>query len=737
MLRQPMRFLVLAGVLVAGCAHAPEKRTAETRTPAQATGPRIDSEEEYTAGRAAYEALDVGDSARPGRRAALASYLMAEIAKATEGGHLDEAYDGLKSLLTLYDAVELRGRVDDPRLRELLGRLQKIFSRRGAHEEVLATLIAELSLAPDAQRQDVEKQYRVVSGWMRQGASDSEDATDGRERLIEDLENVSKVWPSPFLVRELTALYFERLKAPSRPGLFRQRQRAGMDLRELIQAAGKPTIASDLSRLYLRVSELQEGLAQLTRLKGQPGDDPQVRQLLEKAAAPNANANDWVAMVQLAIQPGRDERDVALRVCEDATRKFPQSTEARLCAAKLALMIATSGQSPKPEKLGLAVKQAEAATQIAPDNADPYELLATLYQLRLGQIVSDENMKVTDLEHELGKVEHFHTDAAKRFPQKKLAPSMADALLEVGQGYYNIGRLGDAVKYLDRSLSLSPTWKAYELKGQIKLKKGEAPQAAALFDQAIAVPHNDKGEQLYLRAKLRRELADAQEAGGKNGEAEQTRRAAIADWDQLVSYGLTPEAVAESNLERSKLLYQLGDREQALDALEKAIDAAPDRGSTYADAIAFLITHGELDEALDAYHRALGRNEVTDYLKVYCSLWIVDLARRAHQPEDPLATAYLQSTDGAKWYDDLARWATGRETEAKLLERADTPARKAEASFYRAMRAYGEGRTDEAKGLWKQVLDTDMMAFFEYDMAAYYLKQGGAPSKPTVTAKSK
>jgi tetratricopeptide (TPR) repeat protein len=251
------------------------------------------------------------------------------------------------------------------------------------------------------------------------------------------------------------------------------------------------------------------------------------------------------------------------------------------------------------------------------------------------------------------------------------------------------------------------------------------------------VPHNDKGEQLYLRAKLRRELADAQEAGSKTAEAEQTRRAALADWDQLVSYGLTPEAVAESGLERSKLLYQLGDREQALDALEKAIDAAPDRGSTYADAIAFLIARGELDEALDAYHRALGRNEVTDYLKVYCSLWIVDLARRAKQPEDPLATAYLQSTDGAKWYDDLARWATGRESEAKLLERADTPARKAEASFYRAMRAYGEGRTDEAKGLWKQVLDTDMMAFFEYDMASYYLKLGGAPARPTATAKSK
>ncbi|HUS68762.1 MAG TPA: hypothetical protein VMZ28_29705, partial [Kofleriaceae bacterium] len=129
------------------------------------------------------------------------------------------------------------------------------------------------------------------------------------------------------------------------------------------------------------------------------------------------------------------------------------------------------------------------------------------------------------------------------------------------------------------------------------------------------------------------------------------------------------------------------------------------------------------------------RNEVTDYLKVYCSLWIIDLARRAKQPEDPLAQAFLKSTDGTKWYDSLARWATGREGEAVLTARADTPARKAEWAFYRAMRAHAEGKPDDARILWKQVIDTDMMAFFEYDMAAFYLKLGAAPAQPILKSK--
>ncbi len=49
------------------------------------------------------------------------------------------------------------------------------------------------------------------------------------------------------------------------------------------------------------------------------------------------------------------------------------------------------------------------------------------------------------------------------------------------------------------------------------------------------------------------------------------------------------------------------DGEMAIEAFERAIDAAPERGSTYADVLAYLVPRGERDEALDAYHRAVGR----------------------------------------------------------------------------------------------------------------------------------
>ncbi len=270
---------------------------------------------------------------------------------------------------------------------------------------------------------------------------------------------------------------------------------------------------------------------------------------------------------------------------------------------------------------------------------------------------------------------------------------------------------------------------------QIRLKKGAGREAAALYEKAMSLPKDSKAEELYWRAKLRRQLADAFEVIDDAHGAEAARKSALADWDVFLGLAVEPDFAAEAWTEKAKLLYQLGERDDAIAAFEKAIDAVPDRGGTYVDVIAFLVPRGELEEALDAYHRALGRSEISDYLKVYCSLWITDLARRAGQPEDPLAAAYLQSTDGAKWHDHLARWATGRETEGAIISHADAPARKAESSFYRAMRAWSEGKKGDAKRLWQEVLATDMMAFFEYDMAAYYLKRGAAPAQPVLKSK--
>jgi tetratricopeptide (TPR) repeat protein len=239
-------------------------------------------------------------------------------------------------------------------------------------------------------------------------------------------------------------------------------------------------------------------------------------------------------------------------------------------------------------------------------------------------------------------------------------------------------------------------------------------------------------EQKLWTARIRRLVGEAYEAAGDKVRARELWRGALRDWEQLLGINLLPEWVAEAQIERGRCLYALGRIDEGLRAFETAIDVKPERAETYIDAIAFLVPRGYLAEALDAFHRALGRGEgeVSEYFRVYVTLWVRDLLRRSGEPPDPVAESYLQSLprDG-RWYYELAHFAAGTVPFAKATSRADTKGKKAEVLFYEAMNRLAAGKADEARALWKQVLDTEMMGFFEYDMAQFYLRHG-APSKP-------
>lgn len=719
-------------LLAAACGPQATHPAAAPTSPASAAAypvKPITTEDDYNAARPEYDALSIGAPDRAARRAALEAYLLRETHEAVTHGHVEDAFDSYRQALTLWDPEELAAHPKDEALFRGAQEIERAFKKRGAHQEVLVAVAVELALHPGDAR--ARAQYDEVTGWLRQGGAMESDLgapVDGRGRVIEDLEAVVRVWPSPFVVDQLARLYLERHDAGVEGlGLGRRIHRGG-DLRALLAGAAHPSTAYDLMRLYLRISRPDEAVSALNQIKAPQQSDEQIRQLVDRYAGKQATPGDAINVAMLLANPqlGHEDADVAETVCTDASHRFPQAPEPHLCAGQIAMA---------RDRLVVAMREFEAARQLQPTNRDIWQQLAKLWERRLVNLVSDENLDVAQLEAQLQKVEAFHAAAAKQFPSEPLHPSLAGAFFEVGRGYFNVGRLKEAMSHLERSVGIEPSAMALQLMAQIRLKKGEPKAAVALLEKAMALPKSERAEEVYWRARLRRDMGDAFEALGDAAAAETARKAALADWDVLAGIGLTAEGKAESGVERAKLYYQLGDRDQSIAAFEDAIDAAPDRGGTYADVIAFLVPRGELDEALDAYHRALGRNEVTDYLKVYCSLWIVDLAKRAKAPVDPLAQAYLQSTDGAKWYDDLARWATGRESDEVLLSKVDSPAKKAESSYYRAMRAVEAGDLDTAKRLWREVVDTDMMAFFEYDMAQIFLRLGNAPAHPLLKSR--
>jgi hypothetical protein len=97
---------------------------------------------------------------------------------------------------------------------------------------------------------------------------------------------------------------------------------------------------------------------------------------------------------------------------------------------------------------------------------------------------------------------------------------------------------------------------------------------------------------------------------------------------------------------------------------------------------------------------------VSEYVKVYSSLWILDITRRGQQVARPhrrglpalagRAQAAAAPGPAAAWYIPLSRYAIGRLTYEQILPLADTPGKRAELYFYEAMRRLAEGRSDDA-----------------------------------------
>jgi tetratricopeptide (TPR) repeat protein len=246
------------------------------------------------------------------------------------------------------------------------------------------------------------------------------------------------------------------------------------------------------------------------------------------------------------------------------------------------------------------------------------------------------------------------------------------------------------------------------------------------------------------QARLAHAMGVAYEATGNMDDARKAWRFAVRGWERLMLEQLRRKSLGSSagaTFEVGRLYYLLGRRDDGLRKFDEAIEQDEARDQSYIDAIAFLVQRGDVEPALDIYRRAISKSNrvVSEYVKVYSSLWILDITRRRANAPDAAALGYLRTLDARQvelrpprasaWYRQLVRFALGRISYDRLLAMADAPGKRAETFFYQAMRLLAEGKGDDAHALWSKVIDTKMASFFEYEMASRYLRTG-APTQP-------
>ncbi len=738
-------------VLLAACAGAP------TPTPrsGKSRGTELDGDDDYDRAATVYWSKALAPlSERQKARTALLPFLIKRAALPPRHG-VGDALEPVRDLAFLAEPAELWGpaALDRPMADALEKAAEAAYAmqaRAGSMPGTVLSLGILATVRPDPWRARFDQHLQ----WMREFDLGGEPGAP-IDRLLEAHEAAVHVFPAPVLVESVARLYRSaREPQPSGVG-------ANAEAMARFRAAhGVGDTARAIARVYLRAEQPEKARAAIAPLSGLPDDDPTIRKALDRIAGGHATATEWIELAAyLASNPTRRmsdlqrdeprgpglEREAALRLCLLGHQRLPDP-DLPQCAAEIAigsvLQTAQTGLGPERHRMPMVVALLERVVAKAPDRKQPTEILASLYMDRISMLISDEDTDLADVEREARRVVEFLGKAQKRV-KERLEVDASQVWAALGRGYYERGDPRRAVALLEEAVRSGETMEARERLGLIRLKQGKPSEALRWFEEALGHSSGKTYGDLLSRARVRRYEGDAWDRQGQPEQARTAREGALEAWTQVAnmlgsSQPRRDRAIAEALVERGRAYYLLGQVEAAMGQFDQAIAVAPNRGETYADLIAFLAPRGDLAAAGRIYRAGMSRpdRDLTEYMKIYSSIWLLDNARRLGQAPEPLAESYLRGIDGRRWQHALARYATGRIGERELSAEADSPAKRVELDFYCAMRLIGAGKHAEARDRLRKVTESSYLGFFEFEMAEYFLRFGAGQTQAAVPAKA-
>lgn len=710
---RPARALacVLACAVVAAACHPPPARP--TRVAAEADPPyQLADDGDLAARRDELWAMAPGP-ARSALRAELAAAFADHLRRWLAARRPDRAAAELHGLAELWQDEPAALPAELARHRELLLTARAAFARAGADGAAALTLVLLAAIDPAAAPEHRDELEQILA-YADDLARSRHGALGTGTGAIDVLAGVLASVDEPTLVDRQVELLVERAN------------RADASLATVVAGGARPSnpvfrealqtsvaLAVTLG-LHHRAPSLAAALGRVAGL----GRDRRLAAAAAPVAAPAAPAAAWSALAAVLRERVADDdrasdgdrllaTRAALAVCQDGLVRFPDDAT---------LLAAAATHAADLDRLGQPIALYERARAVAPTDVELARRLADLYRDRLGRQAAGGRLDAAAAT--LAALRTYLAEV-RVLPDPGWGQRLALALATYGRGLVGVGRLPEAAAALRESIAAEPGVVALELLATLAWKKGDLATARRHLARAITLG-DDRPAARYARAKLLRLAADVADEAGDRAAAEAARLGALEVWADLGRADLPPPIAGERLVESGRLLWGLGRPDEARDLFAAAIDADPDGADTYTSVVTFLLTHGEYDRARDAYYQALASDALGDYYKVYVGLWIVAEGRRRGLADDRITHDYLAGRDGPLWFDELARVATGRLAVADLQARADSFARRIEARFYGAVLA----PDDEAaqRRALDEVVASDLVMFFEYDLARSYLR---------------
>ncbi len=589
---------------------------------------------------------------------------------------------------------------------ELLHRLRGMFAKSASLEPAIQTLVLLAEIEP-AQRSEHIAEIDEILAFADELAIAENGANATRAQQLQLLQPTALALPIPWLVDRYVGLLIERQRAISmlidKQGASLQLVRAHHDIL---------TTGRRIANVLARSGRIDEIHVKLSRLKGLGTD----RELAAHAEvlANHATADAYGQLAQaLRVDEHAPDPAAALATCLAGLAKFPGEPN---------LAVAAAGDARALGRIDQAIALYELALRQSSDVDSAAALrLGKLYGERIGRLAGGGRPRAAS--EAWRGVLAFTSKSAKEHPHMVWQQTAAIAESALGRGLASQGLIADAKHALEGSLERAPSIDAYETLTTIDVQIARFASAQEWAKTGLAMLGDQSSGDRYRRAKLERIEGDALRGLGKHKQAAVRYLDAMRSWASLGETKDLPRTVAaERLLDSGRAMFWMGDPDPAVDMVMRAVEIDADTADIAAGAVAFLIEAGQFRDAIDAYHRGLGAN-LSDFYKVYMSLWIAGESRRLGEPLDRLAAEYLGSRQGDTWYELLARAATGRLPYAQLRVAATTGPRQAELAFYTAVLDLDPAATSTAakKKLFAQVLDAQVVLDAEYDLARRYL----------------
>ena len=552
---------------------------------------------------------------------------------------------------------------------------------------------------------EYQERYDTIASWGRDARSNLDTVAEQYGGLISVWSDHAELTPAPEVLDTLAGLHVAgRDAVAAEPD--EKRHRLGISGERQLRLA-----PLNVAAVYLSHGDLGSAINRVESMG--PGGELQLR-LLDLLRAAQSNDEQGAAATFELVEGYRVARpDVAAGLCRASLIRFPDDYRFPTCMARVAA---------DSQRFADATAWYVIAIELAPE-------MIELYDEALGQLDEFIETRLTDPHPERSSAlakgaETILAARQSRWPDSEppIAPNHLEFL--IGMLEMNAGHAQEAQKRFEQSLERDENVEALMQLGLLLERTGRPAEAEQRFRRALELSPSATLADDVRRAEILENLGNTSRAQGKNAEMKAQYTSALDAWTEARDQveGATGAIV---EMRRGVLLDNLGRHLQAVEAFENAMGFAPQWRDVYAGILAHLVSAPpDIDLAASVWRRSQLHLSLAPEWKVYFTLWIQLITARAGQPPVEEHGELLRRHAGSSnWWGKLASFGAGELDYADLISVASNLGERTEALYYEGSRLFIAGERERAREQFQQVLDTNMVSFFEFEMARKLLSE--------------